>query len=46
MKTLLSAIGGVLVAFLLIWAKYRQMKSYTKDLGDGGIQKIFDNDSR
>jgi len=42
MKTLLSTLLFCLVAALWIWLKYWQAKKvHTKDLGDGGVQKLF-----
>jgi hypothetical protein len=45
MKAILSAISVAVVAALWLWGKYRQVKAATKDLGDGGIQKLFDEEN-
>jgi hypothetical protein len=42
MKTFLSALTGALIVALWLWGKYHQAKTYAKDLGNGGIQKLFD----
>jgi hypothetical protein len=46
MKTFLSAVLVALVAALWLWGKWHQAKTYTRDLGDGGVQKLFDEESK
>ena len=47
MKILLTAISVGIVAALWLWLKYWQAKQlYTRDLGEGGIQKLFDIGSK
>ncbi len=47
MKALLIALVGIGVAVVWLCLKYGQAKSaYSKDLGDGGLQKLFDKDSK
>ena len=46
-KEALSIVVGLLVAGLWVWLKWWQAKKlYTRDLGDGGIQKLFDKNSK
>jgi hypothetical protein len=47
MKAILSILSACAVAALWLWLKYWQAKKvYTRDLGDGGIQKLFDKNSK
>jgi hypothetical protein len=47
MKTLLWVILGGIVAALWLCLKWWQAKQiYTRDLSDGGIQKLFDDNSK
>ena len=46
MKHLLIVIGVVGVTALWIWIKWSNAKGRVKDLGNGGIQTLFDKDSR
>ena len=43
----LTEIGWALLTAagigLLVWAKISQLQRSAKDLGDGGIQKLFDD---
>jgi hypothetical protein len=45
MKAILSAISVAIVTALWLWGKYHQAKAATKDLGDGGVQKLFDEET-
>jgi hypothetical protein len=45
MKAILSAILVAVVTALWLWGKYHQAKAATKDLGNGGIQKLFDEEN-
>jgi hypothetical protein len=47
MRMLLKILVGVAIVALWVWLKYSQTKSaYARDLGNGGIQKLFDDDSK
>jgi hypothetical protein len=46
MKYILGALVVIAVTALFIWIKWLSLKSRVKDLGNGGIQTIFDNDSK
>jgi hypothetical protein len=47
MKQVLSVVIGIAVAVVWIGLKWWQAKKlYTKDLGDGGVQKLFDKNSK
>ena len=47
MTLLLKILGGAVISALFLWVKYSQAKSiYSKDLGDGRIQKLFDEESK
>jgi hypothetical protein len=46
MKGILSALTGCAVAAFFVWLKYRQAQDRTPDLGDGGIQRLFPDDSK
>jgi hypothetical protein len=47
MKEALSIIASLLVGGLFVWLKWWQAKKlYTRDLGDGGVQKLLDKDSK
>jgi hypothetical protein len=45
MKAILSAISVAVVAALWLWGKCHQAKAATRDLGDGGVQKLFDEEN-
>jgi hypothetical protein len=47
MKQVLSVVIGTTVAVVWIALKWWQAKKlYTKDLGDGGVQKLFARNSK
>jgi hypothetical protein len=47
MKTILDALLACVVVGAWLWLKYRQAKHvHTRDLGDGSVQKLFDDDSK
>jgi hypothetical protein len=46
MKHVLGVIGVLAVTAFFIWLKWSQAKGQVKDLGDGGIQTLFDKDSK
>ena len=47
MRTFLSIFAAVIVAAVWMCLKYWQAKAaYSKDLGDGGVQKLFDKNSK
>jgi hypothetical protein len=46
MKTFLSIALAILIAIFLVWLKRQQLWAATRDLGDGGIQKLFDDGSK
>jgi hypothetical protein len=46
MRTFLIIVVDFFFAGLLLWAKYSQLRSSTKDLSDGGIQRLFDDEPK
>jgi hypothetical protein len=46
MKHVLSVIAVMAVTAFWIWLKWSQAKSRVRDLANGGIQTIFDKDSK
>jgi len=46
-QMILRILLGIALAALLIWSKWRMLKNvYSKNLGDGGIQTLFEKDSK
>jgi len=46
MKAILSALMACAVVAFFVWLKYRLAQERTPDLGDGGIQSLFPDDSK
>jgi hypothetical protein len=46
MKQILSFSAVLAVIALWIWIKWSQAKRQVKDLGNGGIQTLFDKSSK
>src|ERR1700728_76493 len=45
MRHVLGVIGVLAVTAFLSWLKWSQAQGQDKDVGDGGIQTLFDKDS-
>jgi hypothetical protein len=40
---ILRSLGVIAIAFFFIYLRYTSLKRHVKDLGDGGIQTIFED---
>jgi hypothetical protein len=45
MKHILGVIGLLAATAFWAWIKWSQLKRQSRDLGNGGIRRLFDNDS-